>query len=411
MFLSLFLSLTTVGLFVGTSRAQAQEAPVPTQPGTAVDGGSSGAPPGAPAPTGTTGTPAPLDTSAPVDTAAPVGTLAPEETPPTVIVDPNAADPNAPSTSDAVPTTTTMVAPTTTTTLGPREVPPEFVSKINSVRRSAAHDTSDLVALLAPLVRAGMDPREVVNIGYGQFPVGGQANYWHDWWMPRFTPAFHLHQGTDVFAAMGVPLRAPVDGVFTRRSGGAGGIGARVTQPDGTYFYFAHLESWVDGLEDGTPVEQGDIIGYVGDTGNADGGTPHLHFQWHPKGGGPVDPKPLLDEWLQSAIDDAPRLVAVKLAELTGEPMSTNRVVAMFARTRSLSSVDRPVAKLNDLSFDPTLGDHVPDATLRLVAAETPRVAPADPDASIGAQKARAAFDDLLDGVIGPRPFGLRWQW
>lgn len=400
--------LVALGLYVGTgvsSIADAQEAPGPSVPAAPAPSSTTPAP-SVPAPPGSA-------TSAPGPTAATI---------PTVPVGPNTTVPGSPGTTVVVPppteptvlesTTTTMLEPTTTTTLGPRVVPPEFLPKINSVRRSAARDTTELDTALAPLIDAGVDKDEVVKIGYGQFPVGGQANYWHDWWMPRFTPSFHLHQGTDVFAPMGTPLRAPVDGIFTQRQGGAGGIGARVTQPDGTFFYFAHMQSWKEGLADGTPVKQGDIIGYVGDSGNADGGTPHLHFQWHPGGGAAKDPKPLLDEWLAAAMDEAPGIVAGKLSDVTGEPISSNNVVSMFARTRSLSSVDRPVQKLSGLSFDPSLGRHVLDGKVRLAAAETPKVEPADPDTSVGAQKVSAAFDGILDGALDmPLLAAIRWNW
>ena len=62
----------------------------------------------------------------------------------------------------------------------------------------------------------------------------------------------------------------------------------------GTYYYYAHLKAFAEGLANGDVVEAGDLVGVVGDTGNAKGGAPHLHFEIHPDGGPAVNPYPLL---------------------------------------------------------------------------------------------------------------------
>ena len=128
--------------------------------------------------------------------------------------------------------------------------------------------------------------------------------------MPRFTPTFHLHQGTDLFAAAGTPVRAPFDGVVKFGDEPVGGLAAYVTMPDHTYFYSAHLSALAAGLTTGSTVIQGDVVGFVGDTGDAKGGAPHAHFEIHPLGGGAVDPKPFLDAWLKDARSNVTALVA-----------------------------------------------------------------------------------------------------
>ncbi len=192
----------------------------------------------------------------------------------------------------------------------PRVVPPGYQDLINSVRRSKANSTASLLAAVEPLVDMGMAPQEAIGLGFGRFPIGGYATFVDDWWYPRFTPTFHLHQGTDIFAAHGTPVRSPVDGVLKQGNGAVGGLAAYVTQPDGTYFYLAHLSAFAPGQSTGQRVEVGDIVGFVGDSGNAAGGAPHVHMQIHPRGGPPVNPKPYLDQFISEALAAVPQLIA-----------------------------------------------------------------------------------------------------
>ena len=194
----------------------------------------------------------------------------------------------------------------------PRTVPPGFQEMINSVRRSKANSTTNLLAALQPLQDLGLTPEEAIAQGFGRFPIAGYATFVDDWWFPRFTPTFHLHQGTDIFAAHGTPVRSPVDGVLKQGNGAVGGLAAYVTQPDGTYFYMAHLSGFVPGQVTGQKVKVGEIVGYVGDSGNAIGGAPHVHMQIHPRGGPPVHPKPYLDKFIADAMDAVPSLIAAR---------------------------------------------------------------------------------------------------
>ncbi len=224
------------------------------------------------------------------------------------------------------PSTTTTAAPvspsTTTSTTQPKlvggggddpgatrgVVPPAYAKIIASVKRSRANNTLGLIAALRPLVERGMTPTQAATVGFGHFPVAGPANFTDDWLNPRFTPVFHLHEGTDIFAPQGTPVRTPVAGVVRHAGGGAGGIAAYVRTKEGHDLYFAHLASYSD-VKAGDIVTIGDIIGFVGDTGNAAGGAPHLHFEIHPKGKGPVNPKPYLDQWVAQALASVPQVI------------------------------------------------------------------------------------------------------
>jgi hypothetical protein len=138
--------------------------------------------------------------------------------------------------------------------------------------------------------------------------VGGHTTWVHDWLFPRYVPSFHPHMGIDLFADRGTPVRAPAAGTVRTSSGSIGGLAVKVIEPDGTYWYLAHLDSVVQAL-DGTTVEAGTIVGTVGDSGNARGGLPHVHLQLHPGGGEPVDPKPVIDELAAEALAAAPAVL------------------------------------------------------------------------------------------------------
>jgi hypothetical protein len=200
-------------------------------------------------------------------------------------------------------------APTTTAKPGPNSIPPDAQAQINAVRRTGGRSTRELMAALRQLVDVGLSPQEAAAIGMGKFPVGGEAAYTDDWLYPRFNPSFHLHEGNDIFAARGTPVRAPSDGTVRFTEGGAAGKSAYVTAADGTYYFMCHLDAFAR-IPSGSRVKQGDIVGTVGNTGNAQGGAYHLHFEIHPKGGGPVNPKPFLDRWLDEALANVPNILA-----------------------------------------------------------------------------------------------------
>ena len=211
---------------------------------------------------------------------------------------------------DGATESTTGNSDTSVDPAAPRVVPPGFQELINSVRRSKANNTRSLLASLQPLQDLGLTAEEAIAQGFGRFPIAGYATFVDDWWFPRFTPTFHLHQGTDIFAPHGTPVRSPVDGVLKQGNGAVGGLAAYVTQPDGTYFYLAHLSGFAEGQTTGQNVKVGEIVGYVGDSGNARGSAPHVHMQLHPKGGPPVNPKPYLDQFIAEALEAMPSLIA-----------------------------------------------------------------------------------------------------
>ena len=171
-------------------------------------------------------------------------------------------------------------------------------------------------------------PPQVLARVLAPFPVAGRASYADDWGAPRHGPPAHSHEGTDIFAATGTPVIASAAGTVTRMSTnrGLGGTSLRVTTATGTYFYYAHLDGFAPGLAVGQQVAPGDVLGFVGTTGNAAGGAAHLHFEIHPGGGVAVPPVPFLDRWLADArqraraIGGAPVTAAAALVDVVPRP-------------------------------------------------------------------------------------------
>jgi murein DD-endopeptidase MepM/ murein hydrolase activator NlpD len=109
-----------------------------------------------------------------------------------------------------------------------------------------------------------------------------------------------LHEGIDLLATNGQPIYAVTDGVLIRQSGpeaALSGMSWGLAGDNGSYYFYAHLSAFTDGLSVGSRVRLGDVIGAVGDTGNAGPGNNHLHFEVHPAGvnTAAVDPFPLLE--------------------------------------------------------------------------------------------------------------------
>ena len=129
------------------------------------------------------------------------------------------------------------------------------------------------------------------------FPIAGPHSYSDTFGAPRMfgTPYQHLHQGTDIFAASGTPLVACERGVVTRvGTDRLGGTKLWIVGASGTRYYYAHLSGYAPNITEGLVVNAGDLVGFVGNTGNAISTPAHLHFEVHPDGGPAINPYPLL---------------------------------------------------------------------------------------------------------------------
>ncbi len=135
---------------------------------------------------------------------------------------------------------------------------------------------------------SGTSQANVISAGSGLLtvcPVAGAHSFIDSWGYPR--SGGRRHKGVDIMANIGVPVVAPVSGTVTHRSNRVGGRSFHLNGNDGNYYYGTHLSAYGNSGS----VNAGDIIGYVGDDGNA-AGIPHLHFEIHPGGGAAVNPYP-----------------------------------------------------------------------------------------------------------------------
>lgn len=136
-------------------------------------------------------------------------------------------------------------------------------------------------------------------------PVAGvEASELTDTFAQARAGGTRVHDAIDIMAPHGTPVVAAARGTVEKLfySRGGGGITAYVRSDDGRWiYYYAHLQEYAPGLREGQRVEQGDLIGTVGSSGNASPEGPHLHFavhrlapddDWH--SGSPVNPYPLL---------------------------------------------------------------------------------------------------------------------
>lgn len=115
------------------------------------------------------------------------------------------------------------------------------------------------------------------------------GNSWH---APR--SGGRLHEGQDIFAARGTPVRPAAEGYVVRvGETPLGGNAVWVAGAGGRSYYYAHLDSFAPGLAVGDYVTHESVLGFVGTTGNAAGTAPHLHFGVYAPGGA-IDPLPLL---------------------------------------------------------------------------------------------------------------------
>jgi murein DD-endopeptidase MepM/ murein hydrolase activator NlpD len=162
------------------------------------------------------------------------------------------------------------------------------------------------VPIAPPSGTVGLPRRPVPSLtslpadgGYA-FPVLQDYGYIDDYGAPRAVTGWH--HGVDIFAPTGTPLVAVADGVLSKVGVNTlGGNRLWLSDDRGNEFYYAHLSAYAPGITNGSRVSAGQVIGFVGNSGQAITTPPHLHFEIHPGGLDSVNPYPYLLAWERGA--------------------------------------------------------------------------------------------------------------
>lgn len=189
--------------------------------------------------------------------------------------------------------------------------------------------------------------------GYA-FPVLGESNYTDTWGAARASTGRHV--GTDIFATEGTPIIAITDGTLDRVGwNSVGGYRFWLFDAYGNGFYHAHLSAFAPLAQDGATVKAGDVIGFIGHTGDAQGTPDHIHFEVHPGGGGPTNPFPFLNAWRKGTA--APALDGV----LNGPTTLGTLVLEDIADISANSALgESPLRDVHSTSERPISQEHEP---------------------------------------------------
>jgi murein DD-endopeptidase MepM/ murein hydrolase activator NlpD len=142
-------------------------------------------------------------------------------------------------------------------------------------------DAPRAVAPAATVETIGADPIAVLRRHDLQVPIDhADVDDWKGDFAQRRGVGTRGHEAVDILAPRHTPVHAVEDGTIAKLfNSKAGGITIYQFDPDREFcYYYAHLQRYAEGLADGKKVSKGEVIGYVGTTGNAPPNTPHLHF-------------------------------------------------------------------------------------------------------------------------------------
>ena len=228
--------------------------------------------------------------------------------PPPVVPPP----PTTPQPATTTVPTTTIAQPSTTTRTKPKTTTKPVVKKPRVVKkRPKGHRRK--VRPRHPVSRVGLPLRVVPSLGEGSydFPVLGTVAWGDTYGAGRSDVPGGWHHGDDLFVALGTPVVAVADGiVFAVGWNKVGGWRLWLQDDQGNDFYYAHLSGYTKLAKDNRHVRRGQVLGFVGNTGDAFTTIPHLHFEAHPFGllslgyDGAVDPTRYLAGWPRASSTD-----------------------------------------------------------------------------------------------------------
>lgn len=173
------------------------------------------------------------------------------------------------------------------------------------------------------------------------FPVYGQASYTNSFGAPRADTGWH--HGEDIFSQLGAPILAVADGiVYSVGWNDIGGLRLWLQDRVGNEFYYAHLSAFSPLAVNGAQVRAGDVLGFMGNTGDAEGTPYHLHFEIHPASliymgyDGAVAPYPYLSAWRR--LQDLPLTAVSGWAPPISDSSRAPKPGAILLQARDISS-------------------------------------------------------------------------
>jgi murein DD-endopeptidase MepM/ murein hydrolase activator NlpD len=298
------------------------------------------------------------------------------------------------TTEDTTTTTTSPPPPTTTTTTA--QAPPTTTSRTTTTATATAPttpratprpprpETTKVRKHVRPSARRHKKGRRVstplkVTPPLGQrhfvFPVVGPSDYIDTYGEFRGDVHGKWHHGDDIFARLGTPVVAVASGTINRigwRKAGGWRLWVRDSAAD--EFYYAHLSGYARSVFHSKRVRAGQVIGFVGNTGDAFPRAPHLHFEIHPRQllrlryDGAVDPTTYLDSWTHLQGVAAARPVRPRLPQLPRFRREARYVFRQLLAARHL--LEQPLEQRERPSLPVLAGVNRPSLAQRLAFGE-----------------------------------------
>ncbi len=193
-------------------------------------------------------------------------------------------NPETPASTTTTSTTTTSTTTTSTTTT--------TTTLATDDGATGTTEPSTTTTTVAPTTTTIPPERSTSGLAC---PVDGAVSFSDTWGAPR--SGGRTHKGVDMSASLGTPLVAMETGRIYRLSNSTlGGLSIYLLGNSGDVYYYAHLDAFADGLAGGQSVSAGDLVGYVGTTGNSPSWIPHLHLGWQPGGGDWANPYTIVND-------------------------------------------------------------------------------------------------------------------
>jgi murein DD-endopeptidase MepM/ murein hydrolase activator NlpD len=254
-----------------------------------------------------------------------------------------------------------------------------------------------------PLHHAPWNVTPPLEVSHYVFPVTGTSSFVDTYGAFRGDVPGNWHHGDDIFAPLGTPVVAVADGTVNRVGWQrVGGWRIWVVDEKHNRFYYAHLSGYSPAVIHSKTVKAGEVIGFVGNSGDAFTTSPHLHFEIHPRRfrkwgyDGAVDPTRYLQSWSHLRHVHAPRPAHPRLPAAKAARQEARYVFRELLAARGL--LKKPVAPARPKPHQPSGTVLPPASTAAAVVAAASQVVPTARSAAPQAPQALPATTTALVG-------------